>query len=214
MNSQYCSSSERLTRPRRFPGLEEGLPKGQYIGLSTFSVYPFSRGHIHITGPSASDPTDFDAGFFSDPGDIDVKKHIWAYKKQREIIRRMTHYRGEYANWHPRFADDSPAACVSLSEPLPSNVKDIKYRPEDDAAIEAFVREKIGTTWHSLGTCKMAPRAEGGVVDARLGVHGVEGLRLADLSVLPVNIGCNSNSMALALGEKAADLFLEELGLR
>jgi alcohol oxidase len=41
----------------------------------------------------------------------------------------------------------------------------------------------------------------------------VEGLKLADLSVLPVNVGANSNGMALALGEKAADVFLEDLGL-
>lgn len=196
-----------------FPGAETGLPEGQYLGLTTFSVYPFSRGHVHVTGPASSDPVDFDTGFFSDAGDIDVKKHIWAYKKQREIIRRMTHYRGEYANWHPRFASGSPAACVSLSSPLPVDVEDIRYGAEDDAAIEAFVREKVGTTWHSLGTCKMGKREEGGVVDARLGVHGVEGLKLADLSVLPVNVGANSNGMALALGEKAADVFLEDLGL-
>lgn len=198
----------------RFPGAEPGLPEGQYLGLSTFSVYPFSRGHVHITGPSASDPTNFDAGFFSDEDDMDVKKHIWAYKKQREIIRRMSHYRGEYANWHPRFASESPAACKSVSEPLPSDTEDIKYGPEDDAAIEAFVRERVGTTWHSLGTCKMGSKSDGGVVDAKLGVHGVQGLKVADLSVLPVNIGANSNSMALALGEKAADIFLEELGLK
>lgn len=196
-----------------FPGAEPGLPEGQYLGLTTFSVYPFSRGHVHITGASSSDPVDFDAGFFSDAGDNDVKKHIWAYKKQREIVRRMTHYRGEYANWHPRFASDSPAACVSLSSPLPAGVENIRYGPGDDAAIEAFVREKVGTTWHSLGTCRMGSREEGGVVDARLRVHGVEGLTLADLSVLPVNIGANSNGMALALGEKAADVFLEDLGL-
>lgn len=198
-----------------FPGHEPNLPEGQYFGLSTFSVYPFSRGSIHITGPSAADPTQFDAGFFSDHLDLDVKKHIWAYKKQREIIRRMRHYRGEYANWHPRFAATSPAACISVSEPLSPEVaaEKISYGPEDDAAIEAFIREKVGTTWHSLGTCKMASQEEGGVVDARLGVHGVEGLKVADLSVLPVNIGANSNSMALALGEKAADLLIQDLAL-
>lgn len=57
--------------------------------MAAFTVYPFSRGHLHITGPDLGDPVDFKTGFFTDEGQIDIKKHIWIYKKQREIIRRM-----------------------------------------------------------------------------------------------------------------------------
>lgn len=59
----------------------------------------------------------------------------------------------------------------------------------------------------------MLPQEEKGVVDARLGVHGIQGLKIADLSIAPKNVGANTNNTVLAIGEKAADLFLQELGL-
>ncbi|RFU27989.1 hypothetical protein B7463_g8348, partial [Scytalidium lignicola] len=90
----------------------------------------------------------------------------------------------------------------------------ISYSAEDDKAIEQHVRETVATTWHSLGTCKMAPREKGGVVDANLSVYGVKGLKVADLSIPPENVGGNTNNTALMIGEKAADIFIRELGLR
>ncbi|KAK4104041.1 GMC oxidoreductase [Parathielavia hyrcaniae] len=188
------------------------------LTMSTFTVYPFSRGHIHITGPQLDDPLDFETGFLADPGGLDVKKQMWAYKKQRELARRMPCYRGELAAGHPPFAPGSRAACVRLDDEdngrlLPADAPDIEYAPEDDAVLEKWLRENVGTTWHSLGTCKMAPRDRGGVVDAGLGVYGVEGLRIADLSIVPRNVAANTNNTALAIGEKAADIFLGELGL-
>lgn len=185
----------------------------EYIGLSNFTSYPFSRGHVHITGPSASDPLDFDAGFFSDPESIDVKKHVWAYKKQREFARRMDCYRGEFANWHPPFPATSGAACIDTTGPLPADTPPIIYAPEDDAIIEQFIREKIMSLWHGMGTCKMLPREKNGVVDETLGVHRVKGLKVADLSIAPANVGANTASTAFAIGEKAADLFIRELEL-
>lgn len=148
-----------------------------------FHRYPYSRGHIHITGPSITDKIDFDVGFCSDKGDVDLKKQVWAYKKQREIMRRTKMYRGEIASGHPRFASDSEAAC---DEDGSSGIghdgeANIKYSPEDDAAIETWVRENVATTWHSLGTAKMAPVDRFGVVNQALGVHGLRGLKLADL---------------------------------
>lgn len=88
-------------------------------------------------------------------------------------------FRGELAADHPQFAPGSAAACV---EEGGHDVEvDIKYSPEDDAAIEAWLRENVATTWHSLGTAKMAPVGRRGVVDEALGVHGLRGLKLADL---------------------------------
>lgn len=63
-----------------------------------------------------------------------------------------------------------------------------------------------------MGTCKMAPFEEGGVVDPKLNVYEVKGLKVADLSIPPSNVGSNTCSVAMAVGEKAADIIIEELG--
>lgn len=145
---------------------------------------------------------------------MDVKKHIWAYKKQREISRRMKMYRGELASGHPTFAPDSSAACVQLKDSPSENVQDIVYASDDDNVLEEWVRGNVGTTWHSLGTCKMAPRDRNGVVDQYLNVYGVESLKVADLSIAPRNVAANTMNTAVAIAEKAADIFIKELGLR
>lgn len=192
-----------------------GLDPGQYISLAPYTAYPYSRGHLHITGPDISDPLDFDMGFFSDANDIDLKKQVWAYKKGREILRRTSIYRGEVASRHPRFPEGSKAGVLKEWTPPVDGVEiqDLEYSAEDDAAIELYLRENIQTTWHSLGTAKMAPREEMGVVDKDLNVYGVQGLKVADLSIPPENVGANTNNTAMMIGEKAADIIAKELGL-
>jgi choline dehydrogenase-like flavoprotein len=88
------------------------------------------------------------------------------------------------------------------------------YTPDDDVVIEEWLRQTVGTTWHSMGTCKMALRGggdEGAVVDERLAVYGVEGLRIADLSIAAGNVAANTCSLALVVGERAAEIFIEGL---
>ncbi|XDG07775.1 hypothetical protein ABKA04_007390 [Annulohypoxylon sp. FPYF3050] len=138
-----------------FPSDSSKLPLGQYMATSTFSVYPYSRGSIHVTGPKLTDPLDFKTGFFSDTHDIDIKKCMWAYKSQREIVRCMYVYRGEVAPAHPPFSTSSKAACVELDGPLGRDVPDIDYTSEDDATLEQWIRENVASTWHSLGTSFM-----------------------------------------------------------
>lgn len=197
-----------------FLGDPASVPEGQYVTTGTYTAYPYSRGQIHITSPDLDDPAEFDVGFFTDADDVDLKKQVWAYKKQRELMRRTHMYRGELAAGHPKFPAGSKAACVETEAPLTgSEVRDLEYTAEDDAAIVQFLRENVNTTWHSLGTCKMAPREEGGVVNRHLSVYGVEGLKLADLSIVPENVGANTNNTALTVGEKAAAIFIKELGL-
>jgi alcohol oxidase len=58
----------------------------------------------------------------------------------------------------------------------------------------------------------MKPREEGGVVDGSLNVFGTQGLKVADLSICPDNLGTNTYSSALLVGEKAADILTRELG--
>jgi len=95
--------------------------------------------------------------------------------------------------------------------------EDLKYTAEDIAHVEEWVKRHVETTWHSLGTCSMAPKegnsiVKHGVLDERLNVHGVQHLKVADLSICPDNVGCNTYSTALLIGEKAAMLIAEDLG--
>ncbi|EUC40109.1 GMC oxidoreductase [Bipolaris oryzae ATCC 44560] len=95
--------------------------------------------------------------------------------------------------------------------------EDLHYSNEDIKHIEDWVKRHVETTWHSLGTCSMAPKngnsiVKHGVLDERLNVHGVKGLKVADLSICPDNVGCNTYSTALLIGEKCAVLTAEDLG--
>jgi choline dehydrogenase len=79
----------------------------------------------------------------------------------------------------------------------------------DDAALEAFIRDKVATTYHPVGTCKMGPASDAqAVVDAQLRVHGVEGLRVADASIMPNLIGGNTSAPSMMIGERAAHFIL------
>ncbi|KAF8686301.1 GMC oxidoreductase [Rhizoctonia solani] len=169
--------------------------------------------HVYITSTDPYTAPDFETGFLDKQADVDVQ--IWAYKQAREIARRLPQYRGEFAPLHPKFPEDSAARCVKLDGPPDvDNVKDIVYTPEDNKAIEAYLRQFIETTWHSVGTVLMKPREQGGCVDARLNVYGTQNLKVADLSIIPGNVGANTNSTALVTGEKAAVIIAEDLGLK
>lgn len=192
-----------------FPGDPSPVPPGQYMGIATFILHPFSRGRFHISGPSIKDEPVLDTGFWAD-NDLDLKQHMWMYKKSRELVRRMETFDGEVAVGHPSFPSGSKASVVDSKI---ADVRDIEYTPEDDEAIEAWLRGRIACCWHSLGTCKMASLDRGGVVDPELNVHGVKGLKVADLSILPGNVGANTCNIAMAVGEKAADLVARDLGL-
>ena len=160
------------------------------------------------------DPLDFVPGYLSDPNDFDLKTHVWSYKKQREAARRMPSYRGEVASHHPQFPQGSKASCDTGALDGNSRAKgDIEYSPEDDEAIEKWARESVGVCWHFLGTCRMAPKEQMGVVDETLSVHCLEGLKVADMSITPKMVSANTYSTSLMVGEKAAAIFLEELGL-
>ncbi|KAI9151463.1 Alcohol oxidase [Paramyrothecium foliicola] len=197
-----------------FPGDPSEVPVGQYLAISTFSAYPASRGYSHITGPGIDDALDFETGLIADPQQMDLKKSRWEYKMQREVMRRMATYRGEWAPWHPPFPAGSAAECISTEGPLPGDVQNIEYTAADDAVIDQWIRERISTFWHSQGTCKMAPQAEHGVVDKNLNVYGTERLKVADMSIVPQAVGANTGNTAMAIGEKAAAIFIAELGLK
>jgi choline dehydrogenase len=76
------------------------------------------------------------------------------------------------------------------------------------AGLEDYVREQAQTVWHPAGTCQMGYGPEA-VTDARLRVHGVEALRVADASVMPTITAGNTQAPVIAIAERAADLILE-----
>jgi alcohol oxidase len=215
------------------------LPPGKYMTMFQYLEYPASRGKIHIASANPYKEPIFDSGFMNNKADFAPIR--WSYKKTREVARRMDAFRGELASHHPHFHPASPAAAKDIdietakqllphaltvgihmgtwhrpSQPYNADKlhEDIKYTEEDDRAIDDWIADHVETTWHSLGTCAMKPEKEGGVVDARLNVYGTQNLKVADLSICPDNLGTNTYSSALLVGEKAASLLCEELGLK
>ncbi|KAJ7248865.1 GMC oxidoreductase-domain-containing protein [Mycena haematopus] len=213
------------------------LPPGKYITMFQYLEYPASRGKIHIQSANPYVEPEFDSGFMNNKADFAPIR--WSYKKTREIARRMDAFRGELTSHHPRFHPASPAAAKDIDIQTAKGIlpngftvgihmgtwhkpgdhydaskvhEDIKYSEEDDKAIDDWVADHVETTWHSLGTCAMKPREEGGVVDGRLNVFGTENLKVVDLSICPDNLGTNTYSSALLVGEKGASLLAEDLG--
>ena len=77
----------------------------------------------------------------------------------------------------------------------------------DDQASQGDIRRRADTQYHLVGTCKMGPESDPlAVVDSSLRVSGVDGLRVADGSVIPKLVSGNTNALIIMIGEKAADL--------
>ncbi|KAK7471925.1 hypothetical protein VKT23_000027 [Stygiomarasmius scandens] len=188
-------------------------PPRKYYSVGYFTEYPVSTGSVHITsGSDANAPHDFDTGFLTDPADVATLR--WGYKKAREIARRMDIYRGEYLPSHPQFTSTSSAFCKeNQAGPIPLDAPMINYSAEDEKILEEFNKQFVQTAWHSLGTCAMKPRSKGGVVDSRLNVYGVTNLKVGDISIAPGNVGANTYSTAMTIGEKTAVLIAEDLGI-
>jgi alcohol oxidase len=204
--SAFAGYVQPLSRPLSI------LPPRGYMSAGYYTLYPTSVGSVHINvTENGKEGIDFTTGYLDDPSDIIPLD--FAYKKMREIFRRMPSYRGEVTIGHPDFPEGSAAACGEASGPVDLNAPDIVYTAEDDEAINQFNRDLLQTTWHSLGTCAMKPEADQGVVDARLNVYGVTNLKVADMSISPLNVGTNTYTTALLIGERAAMIIAEDLGI-
>ena len=81
---------------------------------------------------------------------------------------------------------------------------------DDDETLLDWVRQTAETTYHPVGTCKMGSDAMA-VVDDRLRVHGIEGLRVADASVMPTLTSGNTNAPSIMIGEKCSRMMLADI---
>lgn len=103
-----------------------------------------------------------------------------------------------------RFSDTPALASVIDAEIAPG--PDVRT----DEELMADIRARASTVFHPVGTCRMGPDRQVDVVDARLRVHGLEGIRIADASIFPTLTSGNTNAPAIMVGEKAADLIIED----
>lgn len=147
--------------------------------VACYQLRPESLGSIHIrsSDPKAQPAIRFN--FLSDP--IDRQTMVDGFRMMRRIVEAppMDPYRGE---------EFSPGPDVNT-----------------DDEIVAWMRAKSETAYHPVGTCRMGP-GPNAVVDERLRVHGIEGLRVADGSIMPTMASGNTNAACIMIGEKAADM--------
>ena len=101
------------------------------------------------------------------------------------------------------------AAQPALAEIIEEEVLPGLSVISDEELIQDF-RKRSGTVYHPVSTCRMGPDPLRAVVDPRLRVHGVSGLRVIDASIFPDNISGNTNAASIMTGWKGAEIVLED----
>jgi choline dehydrogenase len=152
--------------------------------MSFNTCRPLSRGTIHIRSP---DPLEAPA---IQPNALSAPEDLRDALEGSRLVRRI--------------AAAQPLAAVIEAEREPGS------GVSGDAAILADFRRRSGSVFHACGTCVMGSDARTSVLDPRLRVHGVTGLRVVDASAFPNVTSGNTNAPVMMLAEKAADLILED----
>lgn len=155
--------------------------KHGFTGLACL-LRPESRGHVRLNSADTRDAPLIDPRFLS--AESDMAGMVACFRLMRRILAQ-------------------PALASAQGRELLT--EEIGPGDGDEAAIRAYVRRHADSVFHAIGTCKMGVDAMA-VVDPSLRVHGVEGLRVVDASIMPTLIGGNTNAPAMMIGEKAADL--------
>nr|WP_283816694.1 GMC oxidoreductase [Phenylobacterium glaciei] len=163
----------------------EALHVAPAITVSVCNLRPASRGSIHA---ASADPRD---------APLIQPNYLSAREDERVAVDAMRLVR--------QIVAQPPLARFSPVERRPG----AQAQSDDDLLAAA---RTLGTTiFHPVGTAKMAPQSDpGAVVDARLRVHGVSGLRIADASVMPTITSGNTNSPTMMIAEKAARMMIED----
>jgi choline dehydrogenase len=180
---QLSMASSHYADNRNAPTVAERMGLDAYPGFSfgTYVLRPESRGSVHIRKSEASEHPEIRANYLS--ADYDINTMLAALRMIRKI-----------------------AAQPGLAQHI---VRETRPGPEaqsDDALLD-HVRKSGQTSYHPIGTCRMGNDALA-VVDSALKVHGVDGLRVCDASIMPTMVASNTNAPSILIGEKASDLVL------
>ncbi len=141
------------------------------------------RGWVRLRSANPLDPPRILCNFLST--DYDVRMMHRAFELNREVMNQ-------------------PAMRALMADEIEPG-----FHVKGRAEVQAYIEEKVAGDYHPVGTCKIGAATDRmAVVDPELRVYGVEGLRIADASVMPVITNANTNSTAIMIGERAADLLL------
>ncbi|KAK1071258.1 hypothetical protein LTR33_010480, partial [Friedmanniomyces endolithicus] len=162
---------------------------GNFFTILGVLEHPFSRGNVHMQSSNASVYPIIDPHYLEHPADIKILAKIALH------------------------IQDSLAQAQPLSNLLQGNgtVLQPEYNTLTEDNVEDEIRRVLQSEYHPTGTCAMLPRDKGGVVDARLRVYGVNGLRVVDASIVPLQPRANIQTFVYALAERAADFIKEDL---
>jgi choline dehydrogenase len=164
-------------------GPGKGLHKFPGVIVSVCQLRPESRGYLRITSPDAAVKPSIVSNYLA--AEIDRRILLDAMKLARRIVARP------------------PFAQVAVREHVPGTLF-----ASDDQLMQ-FARDMGTTIFHPCGTAKMG-RDRMAVVDERLRVHGIAGLRVADAAIMPTMTSGNTNAPTIMIGEKASDMILED----
>lgn len=157
--------------------------KGHGFSLHACVLRPESRGTVRLNSRDASDAPRLDPNFLDDDRDIATL---------REGVR-LSH---------------RIASSPSLSKYEPRDRYEINL--DDDAQLDELIRSRADTVYHPVGTCRMGAD-EDAVVDPRLKARGVDGLWIADASIMPRLVSGNTNAPSIMIGERCADFVKADL---
>ncbi|EFQ35153.1 GMC oxidoreductase [Colletotrichum graminicola M1.001] len=161
-----------------------------YISLTASSMVALSRGNVTLQSSSMGEYPKINPNYYAHPADRKIAVASFRYLRKILAHPRMAEF-----TVGPNKGEVSPGAPVT---------------DDDEDAILAYVRANTIPNWHASGTNQMRPEADGGVVDPRLRVYGVDGLRVVDCSIIPILPDVNIVASVYMIGEKGAAMIRED----